>query len=119
MAKMLEELQQKVATRVFGEDANRADGYCRFAPEWLVLCINNFCNLKCRMCDVGIGERASVFWANMIGDDPGNMSLDMLKRVLDDAAAFHPRPKIGLAFTEPLIHVQILDFCRAIVGQGF
>jgi Fe-coproporphyrin III synthase len=119
MAKMLEELQQKVATRVFGEDVNRADGYCRFAPEWLVLCINNFCNLKCRMCDVGIGERASVFFANMIGDDPINISLDLLRQTLDGAMAFRPLPKVGLAFTEPLIHVHILDFCREIVQRGF
>ncbi|HMA33367.1 MAG TPA: radical SAM protein, partial [Chloroflexia bacterium] len=78
-----------------------------------------FCNLKCRMCDVGIGERASVFWANMIGDDPGNMSLDLLRQILDGARAFQPRPKIGLAFTEPLIHAGILDFCREIVDRGF
>src|SRR5215212_4601825 len=77
--------QHKAATRLFGEDVNRADGVCRFAPEWLILCINNFCNLKCRMCDVGIGERASVFYANMIGDDPTNMSLDLLKQTLDGA----------------------------------
>lgn len=111
--------QNKVATRLFGEDVNRADGYCRFAPEWLILCINNFCNLKCRMCDVGIGERASVFYANMIGDDPGNMSLDLLKQTLDGAMKFKPLPKVGVAFTEPLIHVQILDFCREIVSRGF
>lgn len=111
--------QHKVARRVQGEDALRPDGQCRFPPEWLILCINNFCNLKCRMCDVGLGERASVFWANMIGDDPGNMSLDLLRQVLDSAALFHPRPKVGLAFTEPLIHVQILDFCREIVNRGF
>jgi MoaA/NifB/PqqE/SkfB family radical SAM enzyme len=100
--------QHKAATRLFGEDVNRADGVCRFAPEWLILCINNFCNLKCRMCDVGIGERASVFW-----------SLDLLKKTLDGAMGFHPRPKIGVAFTEPLIHVHILDFCREIVSRGF
>jgi Fe-coproporphyrin III synthase len=112
-------IQHKVATRVLGEDAERADGRCRFAPEWIILCINNFCNLRCRMCDVGLGERASVFYANMIGDDPGNMSLDLLKTALDGAAGFRPRPKIGLAFTEPLIHAGILDFCREIVGRGF
>ena len=41
--------QSKVAARLLGEDVNRADGYCRFSPEWLILCINKFCNLKCRM----------------------------------------------------------------------
>src|SRR3954447_16883575 len=111
--------QHKMATRLLKGDAERADGVCRFAPEWLILCINNFCNLKCRMCDVGLGERASVFWANMIGDEPGNMSLDLLKRVLDDAEGFSPRPKIGVAFTEPLIHRDILAFCREIVTRGF
>ena len=71
------------------------------------------------MCDVGIGERASVFYANMIGDDPGNMSLDLLRRVLDSAMEFRPLPRIGLAFTEPLNHVHILDFCREIKARGF
>src|SRR5207244_2843294 len=30
-----------------------------------------------------------------------------------------PRPRIGFAFTEPLIHPQILDFCRTVVARGF
>ncbi|HUP27930.1 MAG TPA: radical SAM protein [Chloroflexia bacterium] len=112
-------LQHKLSTRLFVEDALRSDGYCRFAPEWLIFCINNFCNLKCRMCDVGIGERASVFYANMIGDNPGNMTLDLFKTALDGAMAFRPLPKVGLAFTEPLNHVHILDFCRETVERGF
>lgn len=112
-------IQDKVARRIMRPDVEQADGRCRFAPEWLVLCINNFCNLKCRMCDVGIGERASVFFANMVGDDPGSMSLDLLKRVLDSAAEFRPLPKIGLAFTEPLNHARILDFCNEISSRGF
>ncbi len=104
-------IQDKVTRRIVGPDVERPDGRCRFAPEWLILCINNFCNLKCRMCDVGLGEQASVFFANMVGNDPGSMSLDLLKRVLDSAAEFRPRPKIGLAFTEPLNHARIVDFC--------
>jgi MoaA/NifB/PqqE/SkfB family radical SAM enzyme len=112
-------IQDKVARRILRPDVEQPDGRCRFAPEWLILCINNFCNLKCRMCDVGIGERASVFYANMIGDDPGSMSLDLLKRVLDSAMEFRPLPKIGLAFTEPLNHARILDFCKEISSRSF
>src|SRR5438132_2360436 len=112
-------LRQNVAVRLFGGDVERADGRCRFAPEWLILCINNFCNLKCRMCDVGLGERASVFYANMVGDNPGTMSLDLLKQILDSAAGFHPLPKVGLAFTEPLNHPHIVDFVRETVSRGF
>ena len=112
-------IQEKVARRIMRPDVERADGNCRFAPEWLILCINNFCNLKCRMCDVGIGDQASVFYANMVGADPGSMTLELLQRVLDSASEFRPRPRIGLAFTEPLNHAHIVDFCNEIVSRGF
>jgi MoaA/NifB/PqqE/SkfB family radical SAM enzyme len=112
-------IQDKVARRILRPDVERPDGRSRFAPIWLILCINNFCNLKCRMCDVGIGEQASVFYANMIGEHPSSMSLELLRKVLESAAEFRPRPKIGLAFTEPLNHARIVDFCNEIVSRGF
>jgi MoaA/NifB/PqqE/SkfB family radical SAM enzyme len=115
----LDRVRHGVAARLFGEDQARNDGRCRRAPEWLVLCINNVCNLKCSMCDVGLGDTRTVFWANLIGNDPRNMTGELLDEILGQARSFRPRPKIGLAFTEPLIHPRILDFCRAIVGQGF
>lgn len=70
------------------------------------------------MCDVGLGDDRTGFWANLIGSDPRNMTVELLGEILGQARAFRPRPKIGLAFTEPLIHPRILDFCRAIVGEG-
>ena len=112
-------LWRRAARVVWGEDYDRADGRCRLGPEWLVLVINNFCNLKCKMCDVGLGESESVFYAHLIGDDPRNMPLGLLETILDQAAGFFPKPRIGLAYTEPLIHVHIRDFCRAIVERGF
>lgn len=104
---------------LFGNDYDREDGRCRLGPEWLVLVINNFCNLRCKMCDVGLGESNTVFYDHLIGDDPQNMSLDLMETILTQAADFFPKPKIGLAYTEPLLHRQILDFCRVIVGRGF
>jgi MoaA/NifB/PqqE/SkfB family radical SAM enzyme len=71
------------------------------------------------MCDVGLGDDRTVFWANLIGDNPQNMAISTLENILEQARAFRPRPMIGLAFTEPLIHAKILDFCRAIVSRGF
>src|SRR5919202_3775548 len=112
-------LWRRVERYARGDDYTRSDGHCLQSPEWLVLCINNFCNLKCKMCDVGLGDHATVFWANLIGDHPQNMTLELLNEILDQAKAFRPRPKVGLAFTEPLIQAQVLDFCRAIVSQGF
>jgi MoaA/NifB/PqqE/SkfB family radical SAM enzyme len=71
------------------------------------------------MCDVGLGDDGTVFWANLIGDHPQNMTLEQLERILDQAEAFRPRPLIGLAFTEPFIHPRIVDFSRAITRRGF
>lgn len=34
---------------------DREDGVFRLPPDWLVLIVNNVCNLKCEMCDVGLG----------------------------------------------------------------
>ncbi len=112
-------LVRRTTERVLGADYDRADGRCRLGPEWLVLVVNNSCNLRCRMCDVGLGESGSVFWAHMIGEDRRNMPLALLERVLDQAEAFAPRPKIGLAFTEPLIHPRIVEFARLAVARGF
>ncbi len=115
----LARLVRQTTERILGEDYDRTDGRCRLGPEWLVLVVNNFCNLHCRMCDVGLGESGSVFWAHMIGDDRRNMSPELLDVILEQAAAFFPRPRIGLAFTEPLIHPKIVELCRTVVRRGF
>jgi MoaA/NifB/PqqE/SkfB family radical SAM enzyme len=104
---------------VQGDDYARLDGRCRHAPEWLILGINNVCNLHCKMCDVGLGERGTTFWANLIGDNPHNMTLELLHEILRQGGAFRPRPYVSMGTTEPLIHPQILEFARAIVSQGF
>lgn len=112
-------VQQLLMRLLFGGDETRADGRCRFPPKWLILCINNFCNLRCKMCDVGLDAKDTVFFANLVGQNPRNMSFDLLSSILEQAESFRPRPRIGLAFTEPLIHPQIVDFCRAISTRGF
>jgi MoaA/NifB/PqqE/SkfB family radical SAM enzyme len=88
-------------------------------PEWIVLGVNNACNLRCRMCDVGLGDPTTPFWDNLIGEHPRNMTVELLGDVLRQAGAFRPRPKVGLAFTEPLIHPRILDLVRSVVLSGF
>lgn len=89
------------------------------SPRWLVLVVNNFCNLHCRMCDVGIPETGSAFFAHLVGPAPRNMTAGLLHEVLDQAAAFSPRPRIGLAYTEPLLHPKITELCTSIVRRGF
>ena len=110
---------RRVLPRLLGDDVARADGACRMAPEWLVLDVNNVCNLHCVTCDVGLDDRSTAFWSNLIGPDPRDMTLEMLERVLDQAAALFPRPRIALALTEPLIHPRIVDMCAAVTTRGF
>ncbi len=84
-----------------------------------MLGVNNVCNLHCKMCDVGLGESGTAFWANLIGQNPHNMTLELLHEILRQARAFRPRPHLSLGSTEPLIHPEIVEFTRAIVRQGF
>jgi len=80
-----------------------------FGPEWIVLGVNNICNLHCKMCDVGTGYDQSNFAVNLVGTHPVNMPLELIKRVIDDVAENFPGAKIGYAFTEPLIYPHLIE----------
>lgn len=75
-----------------------------FSPDWIVLGVNNICNLHCRMCDVGTKNQGTNFAVNLVGTNPLNMPLDLIKKVFDQTAAHYPKAKIGYGFTEPLIY---------------
>src|SRR3954452_6677872 len=89
------DLRERITGHDAGDDADRADGSCHAAPKWLALGINNFCNLRCRMCGVGGHGGESVFYAHLIGSDRRNMSLQLLHTILEQAGGFSPRPKVG------------------------
>ncbi len=73
-----------------------------FAPEWIVLGVNNTCNLHCKMCDVGTKNFDTNFATNLVGTTPLNMPLELFTRIADQTAQFFPAAKLGFAFTEPL-----------------
>ena len=37
-----------------------------YGPEWLVLGVNNICNLHCKMCDVGTAFTNSNFYYHLM-----------------------------------------------------
>lgn len=80
-----------------------------YGPEWIVLGVNNVCNLHCKMCDVGIEYKASNFYQNLMGTSPLNMPIELIKKIFDEAAKYFPKTKIGYAFTEPLIYPQLIE----------
>ncbi len=75
-----------------------------FSPEWIILGVNNVCNLHCKMCDVGTKNLESNFAQNLVGTHPINMPLDLIKRIIDQMATYYPNTKLGYAFTEPLVY---------------
>ncbi|MGE5804222.1 MAG: radical SAM protein, partial [Ignavibacteria bacterium] len=80
-----------------------------YSPEWIVLGVNNICNLHCKMCDVGIEYSSSNFYKNLMGSHPVNMPLELIKLIFNQAADFYPGIKIGYAFTEPLIYPHLIE----------
>lgn len=81
----------------------------RFAPEWIVLGVNNVCNLHCKMCDVGLGNSNTNFARNLTGSRPLNMPTSLLHRIIDQTAIYFPQTRVGFAFTEPLIYPGLID----------
>jgi Fe-coproporphyrin III synthase len=79
-------------------------GKLYFGPEYIVLGVNNICNLSCKMCDVGTQNLETNFAQNLLGSKPLNMPLELFERIADQTAAAFPKAKMGYAFTEPLIY---------------
>lgn len=86
-----------------------APGKLFFPPQYIVLGVNNICNLHCKMCDVGTQTVETNFSQNLIGSRPMNMPLELFKEVTDQVAASFPEAKIGYAFTEPLIYPHLKE----------
>lgn len=80
-----------------------------YGPEWIVLGVNNICNLHCKMCDVGIEYTASNFYQNLMGTSPLNMPMELVQKIFDQTAKYYPNTKIGYAFTEPLIYPDLIE----------
>jgi Fe-coproporphyrin III synthase len=79
-------------------------GHLFYDPQWLVLGVNNMCNLHCKMCDVGTKTNDTNFAVNLVGTHPMNMPPELFRRIADQAKLYFPGVKLGYAFTEPLIY---------------
>lgn len=88
-------------------NANAYPKHLFYSPEWLVLGVNNICNLHCKMCDVGTGYNDSNFAVNLVGSTPLHMPIELIKKIMDQAAQYFPNVKIGYAFTEPLVYTHL------------
>ena len=89
-----------------------------YAPEWLVLGVNNLCNMHCKMCDVGLGNAGTNFYENLMGAEPVNMPLELVERVITQGAQHWPQVKVGFAFTEPLIYPHLFEAAKLVRAHG-
>ena len=80
-----------------------------YDPEWIVLGVNNLCNLSCKMCDVGVGYNESNFFENLMGSRPLNMPLELLEDIINQMSKYFTNTKLGYAFTEPLIYPHLIE----------
>lgn len=86
-----------------------------YAPQWLVLGVNNICNLHCKMCDVGTQSLDTNFAVNLVGTDPLHMPMTLFERIVDQTKKYFPTTKLGYAFTEPLVYKHLeesLDYAN-------
>ena len=83
-----------------------------YGPEWIVLGVNNICNLHCAMCDVGLGYESSNFYQHLMGARPINMPLPLIERIIEQTASYFPSAKLGYAFTEPGIYPHLVASLR-------
>lgn len=89
------------------------------SPQWLVLGVNNTCNLHCKMCDVGVNYAQSNFFENLMGSKPVHMPIDLFKKIVDQAYQHFPKVKLGYAFTEPLVYVHLEESMRYARQNNF
>ena len=84
-------------------------GHLYYDPSWIVLGVNNLCNLHCKMCDVGVANSKSNFYQNLMGSKPLNMPEELILKILGQVKEHFPKTKIGYAFTEPLIYPHLVS----------
>ncbi|WP_333599577.1 radical SAM protein [Flavobacterium sp.] len=89
-----------------------------FSPEWIVLGINNTCNLHCKMCDVGTLNFETNFAKNLVGTTPLNMPLELFEKIADQTQQYYPNAKLGFAFTEPLAYPHIVKAVEYASAKG-
>jgi MoaA/NifB/PqqE/SkfB family radical SAM enzyme len=80
-----------------------------YAPQWIILGVNNVCNLHCKMCDVGTKNTHSNFYDHMVGTHPINMPKELIYKIIDEVNTYFPTAKLGYAFTEPSVYPFLID----------
>jgi len=82
-----------------------------FPPLAIYLSVNNICNLRCKMCDIGQDKR-DTFFAKNAGVSTKIVAFKTWQRFLAGVASF--RPEINIGMTEPLLYEELFPLVKEI-----
>lgn len=95
--------------------AYRFGGGWSFFPIAFFLSVNNVCNLRCRMCDVGQKKKDTIFYKN-IKPDSGLLTLADWRQFVDSVTPW--KPSIDIVGTEPLLYKELVELLQYIKERG-
>jgi len=78
-------------------------------PKRIYITINNVCNARCKMCDIGQQNIKGRIYKSM-KDSESDMPLELFKKLVDDLKECGAY--IDIKGTEPLLKHDLLDFVR-------
>ena len=73
-------------------------------PETICVVLNNVCNLRCAMCDIGTGDNGSHLYKEISLAREKSMKIDTLTAIMDSALEINPKPSLFLVLSEPLLY---------------
>jgi len=83
-------------------------------PRAISITINNTCNLKCLMCDIG-QKRDDLAFSKTL-NRPDDMTLDQFRNLIDSVKSF--KPVIYINATEPLLYPNLIECLEYAIAQG-
>ena len=79
--------------------------------------VNSVCNLRCKMCDVGMANPDSNFFANLrIDGKLHEIQIDRFRSVIDEVAS--SKPMIAITSTEPLMYKPLAEAVAHCTTRG-
>jgi MoaA/NifB/PqqE/SkfB family radical SAM enzyme len=92
------------------------DGTWAMNPGVIKLYVNNVCNARCIMCDIGTKNRESIFYKQVTQTGDNLFSSEDCRRLMKEIKNF--KPQINIHGLEPLLHKDILDIIAIIKQHG-
>jgi MoaA/NifB/PqqE/SkfB family radical SAM enzyme len=87
-----------------------------YRPQVIYIGVNQVCNARCVMCDVGLKNKGSSFYANVVGEGHTEMPVELFEDLVGQVKGF--RPLICVNVTEPLIYRPIARLVEVAARAG-